>query len=321
MTVSKQKIPLITLFVLLSIFAPALSHAQVIDKIRVIVNEQIITQGDIDRILAPAYAQYRTTYSGIELNEKISAAERSVLEGLIRDKLLLTEAKRKTIEITDQELEAKISDVRKKFSGEKEFRQALRQEKMSTKEFEKMQTERLMIEKLIDATVMPKLSISPGEVLSYYESNRAEFSEPRKVRLGSILVRIKKERSENEAMTLAQKILFRLRQGSDFGLLARQYSDGPFADSGGDMGWVEEGQLMDRINSLVFDMDDAEISGILRTKLGLHLFKVEEIKEAKTKEFEDEKERIEAIIFNKKREERLRQYIEELKENAYIAFR
>ena len=318
---SKQKISLITSLVLLFICAAMVSHAQVIDKIRVIVNDQIITQGDIDRILAPAYAQFRTTYSGIELDEKISAAERSVLEGLVRDKLLLTEAKRKSIEVTEQELEAKIIDIRKRFPGEKEFRQALRQEKMSTREFKKMQTERLMIEKLIDATLMPNLSISPSEVLSYYESNQTEFSEPRKVRLRSILVRIKKGRSESEAMTLAQKILFRLRQGSDFGLLARQYSDGPFADSGGDMGWVEEGQLMDRINSLVFQMDKSEISGILSTKLGLHLFKVEEIREAKTKEFEEEKERIEAIIFKNKRETHLREYIEELKENAYIAFR
>ena len=79
------------------------------------------------------------------------------------------------------------------------------------------------------------------------------------------------------------------------------YSEGPYADYGGDMGWVEEGKLMDKIDDIIFRMDKDELSGIVETKLGFHMFKVEDRQPGETKDFAEVKKRIEALLFNRKK--------------------
>ena len=78
---------------------------------------------------------------------------------------------------------------------------------------------------------------------------------------------------------------------------------------------------MDRINDLVFSLDENETSGILKTKLGFHIFLVEEKEPSSIIEFNKAKPEIEQIMINKKMQDKLGQWIENLKKDAYIAFR
>lgn len=309
---------LLFLFIFLRVF---LSHAEVVDKILVVVNDEIVTQGDVDRVLVPVYAQYKNLYDGQELIEKIDEVRENVLKRLVEDKLLLTEAKKKEITVEEEELKQRVDDVRKRFSTEEKFKQALDSEGVSLSKLEKNFKDRIMMEKFVNSEVNTKISVSPNELWSYYEANRDDFKEPKMVKVRSILIKIEENRPEKEALKSAQKILYRLQEGSDFALLAKEYSDGPYADSGGDMGWVRDGQLMERINGLIFEMNEGDISSILKTKLGFHIFKVEEKRDTETKTFAEAKKHIEKLLYSTKREERLRNLLEKLKENAYIAFR
>jgi parvulin-like peptidyl-prolyl isomerase len=311
-------------FILLLLFClcrSSLSYAEVVDKILVIVNDEIITRGDLDRLLLPVYVQYKSRYSDRELKEKIDEVRRNLLKRLIEDKLLLVEARKREIEVASGEVEERIREVRVRFSTEEEFEAALAQENMLKSDLKEKFKEKIMIEKFVASETQAKISVSPNELFNYYKTHTSEFVEPPKVKLRAILIRIKKGRSQTKALKLAQKILYRLEQGGDFSLLAEEYSEGPYADSKGDMGWVEEGQLMDRINDLIFQMDAGDISGILKTDLGFHIFKVEGKRQSRTKGFAEEKRRIEDLLYGKKRQDALRQLIEELRENAYIAFR
>ena len=77
-------------------------HAEVVDRIIVIVNDEIITQGEVDKILVSVYQKFKVQYSGEELNAKIDEARTNLLETLISDRLLLSEARRKKIEVEDE---------------------------------------------------------------------------------------------------------------------------------------------------------------------------------------------------------------------------
>ena len=309
-------------FVILVFFCKILfSHAEVVDKIIVIVNDEIITQGEVDRILLPVYEQYKNVYKEQELALKINEARKNVLQKLIQDKLLLTEARRRQIEVEPGEVEEKIDIVRKRFPTEEEFKLALMRENIVFSELEKEYKERIMVDKLVDMEIRRRVSVSPNEILNYYESHKEEFKEPKKVKLRSLLIRISEKRPKQKALKLARQMHNRLKEGGDFDLLAKEYSDGPYAESGGDMGWVKEGELMERINDLVFSLDENEISGVLETDLGFHIFKVEEKMPPKATKFSEAKDRIEQFLFNRKLEKQLGEWLEELKENAYIAFR
>ena len=113
----------------------------------------------------------------------------------------------------------------------------------------------------------------------------------------------------------------RLEEGGDFALLAERYSEGPYASSGGDLGWIRNGELMNRINDIVFTLNDNEISGIIETNLGFHIFKAEDREEPRELDLYEVKDQIEQMIYSQKTNDKLRSWVDRLKENAYIAFR
>jgi parvulin-like peptidyl-prolyl isomerase len=315
----KRKLSLLLVFLYLSFVV--FSYAEVVGKILVIVNDEIITQGEVDKILIPIYRQYRKLYTDRELAKKLDDARRNVLQKLIQDKLLLSEAKRLKVEVEDKEVEKRINEVRKRFPDEEEFKHALAEENIVLSELEKRFKERMLIERVIDMEIRGRVSVSPGEIMNYYQSHKDEFEEPEKIKLGSILIKISEKRPEEEALELAKKILARLGEGANFATLAKEYSEGPYAASGGDMGWVKTGELMGKINDLIFSLEENEISGILKTGLGFHIFMAEEKQLPRAKEFHEARDDIEKILFNNKIEGHIGQWVESLKKDAYIAFR
>ena len=317
---TKRKLSLVLVF-LYSLYLAPFSSAEVVGKILVIVNDEIITQREIDRILTPIYEQYKKLYTDEELAKKLDEARRNILQKLIQNKLLLTEAKRRKIEALDKEVQRKIEEVKKRFPNEKEFKKALLEENVVLSELEKGFKEKIIIDRLIDMEIRRRISVAPSEIMAYYETHRNQFEEPEKVKLKSILVKAGEGRPEGEALELAKKVLARLTEGANFASLAEKYSDGPYAESAGDMGWVKAGELMGKINDLIFTLEKNEISGILKTNLGFHIFMVEEKAPSRTKQFHEARDKIEQIIFSDKIEEHLGQWIESLKKDAYIAFR
>ena len=297
------------------------SKAEVVDKVAVIVNDEIITQGEVDKILYNVYKQFKVQYTEEELEEKIDDARTNLIKTLIEDRLLLSEAKRRNIEVDDKEVDERMNEVRESFKSEEEFRNALQADSITISELESKYKERIMRDKLIDVEIRGKISVSPQEVVEFYKGHKEEFKEPEKIKLRSVLIRVTDDRPREEALKLAQTILMRLEEGGDFTLLAERYSEGPYASSGGDLGWVRSGELMNRIDDVVFTLNDNEISGIIETNLGFHIFKAEDREESRVLDLYEVKDQIEQMIYSQKTNDKLRAWVDRLKENAYIAFK
>lgn len=313
----------VAVFLMLAAFVcrALFSYAEVVDKIVVIVNDEIITQGELYRILNPIYKQYEALYSGQELEERKNRSRDGVLARLIQDKLLLSEAKRREVVITDKEMEAKIKEAKKGFANDREFERALLNENLLLSEFKRKHRERLMTEKLIDSEIKRRIAVTPTEVMRFYEKNKTHFKTPPKRKVRSILVRITAKEPENSARKIAEKVRKRLSNGEDFAALAKEYSKDSYAASGGDMGWVKAGDLMPKINDLIFSLKENEVSEILKTDLGFHIFKVLGIAPSEVREFNQVKKQAEQLLFNQKIQIKLGQWIQELRKDAYIAYR
>ncbi len=286
------------------------------------MNDEIITQGEIDRILIPIYQQYKNqSYADDELVLKLDNARKDILDRLIQDKLLLAEAKKLKVEVDPREIKERVDMVRNRFSSEAEFRQALASENLNLETLEKKYKDRIMIDRLIDIEVRRRVSVSPKEIWDYYNEHKAEFEKPRSAKVRSILMRTGGETSDEDAEKLANQVLGRVEEGGSFILLAREYSSGPYKESGGDMGWVEDGDLMEDLNEAVFKLEPGEISGVIKSGLGFHIFMLEEKRESRIMDFNESKNEIEELLYSSKTEEALGAWIKELKKNAYIAFR
>jgi len=295
--------------------------AEVVNKVLVVVNDEVITQGELDKVLIPVYMQYKDIYEGEELANALAEARKAILERMIQNKLFLSEAKARKIEVDEREIEELIEDVRASFPSEEAFRNAMTRENIYMSQLEERYKEKIMIDKLIDFVVKSKISIAPLEASDYYEANPEEFRTPEHARVRTILIRVTPERDENEAIKLSNRLLQRIQEGGDFSMLAEEYSDASTASSGGEMGWVKKGELIRELNEVIFSLKPGDVSHVIQTPVGFHIFEVEEKRSSKARDFSEVKEMIEQKIYSQKIEKGIQGFIEELKENAYISFK
>jgi len=312
------------LFLILTVFVISTttnSQATVIDKIKAVVNNEVITQSEIDRRLYPLYNQYKNIYSGKELEKKLDDAGVEILNQLIEDRLVLSEAKNQGIEATEKEIERKIDEFRKSFDGEENMLKSLGEQNLTIKDLKNMLKDRVIIEKIIDREVRAQIIILPQEIESYYEENTDKFKESLQVKASTILIRTGSSRTQEENLSLAITLLNRLKTGQDFYTLAKNYSEGMNAEKGGDMGYVRKGQMIEQIDKVIFNLKVGEFSDLVKTSLGYHIFKIYDKKKERTVPLVEIRPQIMEAIYLKKTESYFKEWLKDLRENAFISIK
>jgi len=300
----------------------ALSYAAVVDRIVVVVNNEIITQREVDIILAPIYGQYRNMYKGEELIKMLEEVREKILKQLIEDRLIFSEAKKLNITIEEKEIDARIDEMRSKVGSERELENMLNEQNLTLNELRARYKEKIMIRKLVDQKVGAKIIITPLEVKNYYNGNKDSFMQPEEIRLRSILIKPSKERGgEAGALQVIRDLMKRLKEGCGFEGLAKEYSDAPGADESGSMGYVKKGDLMPQIEEIVFNLKEGEITGIIQSPLGYHIFKVDEKKIRRMRELAEVRQDIEEFLYREKAGQKLKGWIDSLAKSAYIEFK
>ena len=304
----------------LLLFCKINAHAEIIDKVAVIVNEEVITQREIDRKLSPVYQKYKTMYSDAEFEKEFAKAYYSAVEQMVNDKLVVSEAKRVGVEVSEGELDEQIDVIKARFNSEDEFYVALENQGISVSELKDNYKASIMARKLIDFNVGYKTTVTPVEIFVYYKSHQDEFVVPETVYASSLLIK-KTENDSDEDYALSQQIRDKIINGENFSELAKRYSEDPYAQAGGDMGAVKQGEMIERIDIILFSLPEGEVSQIVETSVGYHIFKVNGKTQPKTLPFETVKDQVEQKIFNEKIGNVMNEYIKELREKAYIAYR
>ncbi len=310
--------------VLTAIFLLAFSRisaAELVDKVAIVVNDEIITDREIEQQLAPIYEKYKTIYNGPKLVEKLEEAKQKLAQQMIEDRLLYSEAKKQNIEIDEKDIDARIQDMVKKVGSKESFDRALMQQQIALKDLKERYRQQFMIRKLIDKKIGGGTVVTPLEIEAYYNKNSAEFQQPERVKVKNILVSVNKFPDPAKSLALAKDISKRLKEGCDFDGLAKLYSDGPAASEGGLMGYVKRGDLLPEIEKAIFALNPGEVSGIVQSSLGYHIFKVEEKEAPKTLSLPEVRREVEQLVYKSKVDVKIKGWLEGLKKNAYIAFK
>ena len=315
----KFKLLFLFLLPLTSFLLPAFG-AEVVERILAVVNDEIITEQDLQVAMAPIVAQYRTTYTGKEYDDKIKAGREEFLGKLIEDKMILSEAKRKQVIVKDNEVDETMADVRNKFPNREVFLKSMTDQGLTEKKLWNRFKDQIMTQKLVNFEVKSKVTVSPGEVSEYYKAHTQDFSQADRVKLQQILVRTT-TRSEAEAKNFSDSLVAQIKGGKTFDEMAKTYSEGAEAKEGGEMGWVEKGQFLGDIDEKIFSLNDGEITDPIKSSLGFYVFKVEEKQKFAVRPLSEVKDQIQDIIFKTKLKDRLDAWIANLKKNAYISIR
>lgn len=165
----------------------------------------------------------------------------------------------------------------------------------------------LKIEKYI-REITRDITVGDDEIRNYYESNPGEFSLPERVQVSQILLP-----SELRAVEVWEQARFSDEAG--FRALARSESIGPEASEGGVMGLFQEGQLPTEMEGAVFAMSDGEISPIVESSYGFHIFRLDKKYEPEKISFKDAAPGIRRKILDLKAEAVRTRHLAELKES------
>jgi len=296
----------------------ALGLSEVVDRILATVNDEIITEQELEIVMAPVIAQYRTSYTGAEYEEKVNQVRREFLIKVMDDKLILGQAKRKQVIVKDSEVDEMMSEVRNKFPTREAFLRGIEDQGLTEKKLWNRFYDQLMMQKLVNFEVKSKVSVSPGEVNDYYKVHSQEFVQGDRVNVQHILIRTFTH-SDPEAKLLTESLVAKIKAGKSFEELAKLYSEGSEAKEGGQMGWVEKGQLFGEIDEKIFSLEIGEATEPIRSSLGYHIFKVLERKQFSIKPISDVRGQIQDIIFKEKFKTHLESWMQSLKKNAYIS--
>ena len=132
--------------------------------------------------------------------------------------------------------------------------------------------------------------LKEGDVLGPYVENGAYLlykvskiydAEQKSVKASHIL--IKTGEDEAAAKAKANEVLAKAKAGEDFSELAKEYSEGPTAINGGDLGWFKEGAMVEEFNEAVFAKNGTGVvNQVVKTQFGFHVIKVTEEATAQT---------------------------------------
>ncbi len=128
--------------------------------------------------------------------------------------------------------------------------------------------------------------LTDKEVEEYYSANRAtKFTTPKQAKVRYIMIRLDAgadAKQKEAAQVRANRIVAEARGGKNFAELAKKESQDPSAEKGGEIGWLNQGQLPEALDKQIFALAKGEISEPIETPVGFHIVKVEDIKEEKT---------------------------------------
>lgn len=136
------------------------------------------------------------------------------------------------------------------------------------------------------------VAVDEAAAEAYYEENKESFRTKDQADASHILIKLDENASEKEvaaATAKIEKVLKLARSGKDFGKLAKKYSEGPSAPTGGELGTFGRGQMVKPFEDAVFSMKAGDISEPVRTRFGLHIIKLNKVEKARVPAFAEVK--------------------------------
>lgn len=312
---------LLIVLTLITLASPAyVGESQSAEQKVAVVNGTVIKQAEFDSEMSRVLERLQRT-GRIPNDLERSQIKKQVLENLIARELLYQESQKKGIKVDQKEIEEQITALKGRFPSEVEFKNALSTANLTEADL-RFQFERdVAIRKLLDDQIGGKSTVSEKESRAYYDGNLESFKKPEQVRASHILIKVDPgadEAKKAEARTKIESLQAKLKNGEDFGALAKEYSEGPSGPKGGDLGFFGRGQMVKPFEEVAFSMKPGQVSGMVETRFGYHLIMVTERTPESTLSYEEVKDRLEQYLKQQKVQEEIAAYVETLKSNAKI---
>jgi peptidyl-prolyl cis-trans isomerase SurA len=285
------------------------------------VNDQIIDNSDYLRAqqqLTDEAQQTGMSPADLEQHRK------DLLRDLIDTQLLLSRGKELSINV-DSETVRQLDEIRKRyhFDSMEALEKAVRDSGTSFEDFKAKINNQTITQQVVRDEVSRKLS-QPTEKQeqAFYDQHKQEFTQAEQVRLSEILIPTPDDATDAQvaqANAKADDVEAKLKAGAKFEDLVKQFSGGPNADSGGDLGEFKRGQLGSSVlEDPTFVLQAGQWTAPIRTRQGFVILDVTEHTQAGVPPLSAVKDQIEQAMYEQEMLPALRAYLTDLREKAFI---
>ena len=228
------------------------------------------------------------------------------LDSLVSQKIVDLEAGKQNIGVSEEEIQAELQSYYDYYGGEEAFMQSLTASGYPPEQIRQDIAVTVKIKKLLE----PRIAISEEEMETYFAENQADFAQEEQVQASHILVD-----TEEKARQIEQ----RLTSGEDFAQLAKENStDTGSAGNGGDLGFFSRGAMTEEFEEAAFGMQVGQVSAPVKTDYGYHIIKVTGRKEDQAADFEQNREKIRAALFEQKSQAEFDAWLQEMHQQHEI---
>ncbi len=253
------------LAVAVSVAAPVV--AQDILRAAAVINDEVISVLDLDmRLRLAIFAAGRP--DSADLRKRMSP---QVMRALIDERLQSQEAERLGITVTDERVAAAAEEIsqRNKLSYAK-FAKMMEGRGIIPSVFLDQIRSQLTWNALVASRLRPSVDVSEDEVEEVVRRITANRGLKQRW-VSEIFLAVDTALQEDQIRSNAQGLFEQLRAGGSFPALARQFSEAASAARGGDLGWVQEGQLMEELDAALARMRPGTLSPPIRSLSGFHI--------------------------------------------------
>ena len=274
------------------------------DTIVAIVNNEAITQKDLNDFLNFMSLQLSRQYKDRELENKIASIKSDLLSRLIEDRLILQEARKEKINVDENRVKAKINEINKSYNSDADFQAELMKQGLTQADIEDKIREQFLMFGIVEQKVRSKIIVRPDEVTSFYEKNKNEFVSGEERQLEAYAL-------DNE--DLAENFSYNLKTGKKPEDLVTRY---PFTVSKFTVHQGEE--LKKDVEAVVFSLGINDVSDAAKLDNKYYVFRLVNIIPSKQFSLNEAQDKIHNFLFERKMQGKLTQWLDELKSQSYI---
>ena len=276
-------------------------------KVVATVNGENISQKEVNQML--------NRFGNQVPKEQLPAITKQIIDGLITQKLITQFIRDSKIEVSQAEIEKELNKVREDIKSNpglegKTFEQVLETHGSSIDNLKSEIVISLSLEKHLGKDIDDK------KIKAYFDENKAAYDGSER-RASHVLVDTREMKTDAElaqALEKIKKIKAEVDSGKDFAEVAKQHSDCPSKDKGGDLSFFKrKGQMVEPFAAAAFALKVGQVSEPVKTPFGYHIIKVTEIKNGTAVKFDDVKQVIKQNMMEEKAQVLIRQLLEKAK--------
>lgn len=280
----------------------------------IVVNGERIEDRDIQQEvqrLRPSYEQAFTEMEPARREAQLSEWSR---ENVIERVLLRQEAKAGGKVIPAADIEAALARLKEQYEKPEDLYKEFNVD--SDGRIREIIELQMKVEHKIRDIYATAPEPSESEIAEYYEQNKEQFQSGEQARVAHVVKYVNWQTDEATAMETVTRAREEIERGAPFEAVVEKYTD--CADSGGDLGYVMRGQLVEEFEDVVFNLNPGQVSDVFRSRFGFHIAKVYDRKPPTIPALKDVKKQITEALREQKREQALGDYLDRLRSQAVV---